>query len=140
VRASRTRIVEAADEARRRLERDLHDGAQQRFVPAALMLQIAKRRLGGASAEVAELLDRVAGDLDAGLADLRELAHGIHPAVLTDRGLPAALESLAGTRRGVALAHRALAIRARDLRRPAHGVISPEGAGAGTRERHRVTR
>jgi PAS domain S-box-containing protein len=96
VRASRTRIVEAADEARRRLERDLHDGAQQRFVSAALMLQIAKRRLGGASAEVAELLDRVAGDLDAGLADLRELAHGIHPAVLTDRGLPAALESLAG--------------------------------------------
>jgi PAS domain S-box-containing protein len=96
VRASRTRIVEAADEARRRLERDLHDGAQQRFVSAALMLQIAKRRLGGASAEVAELLDRVAGDLDAGLADLRELAHGIHPAVLTDRGLRPAVEMLAG--------------------------------------------
>jgi len=99
LRASRARIVEAADEARRRLERDLHDGAQQRFVSAALMLQLARRRLAGATAGAPAgdlaLIDRVADDLDAGLADLRELAHGIHPAVLTDRGLPAALESLA---------------------------------------------
>jgi PAS domain S-box-containing protein len=93
LRASRARIVAAADEARRRLERDLHDGAQQRFVSAALMLQLALRRTG--DPEVVELLGRVAGDLEAGLADLRELAHGIHPAVLTDRGLPAALDSLA---------------------------------------------
>jgi signal transduction histidine kinase len=57
------------------------------------MLQLALRRTG--DPEVAELLGRVAGDLEAGLADLRELAHGIHPAVLTDRGLPAALDSLA---------------------------------------------
>jgi PAS domain S-box-containing protein len=95
LRASRTRIVEAADEARRRLERDLHDGAQQRFVSAALTLQIAKRRAAAGAEDVGALLDRVAADLEAGLADLRELAHGIHPAVLTDRGLPAALESLA---------------------------------------------
>jgi PAS domain S-box-containing protein len=96
VRASRTRIVEAADEARRRLERDLHDGAQQRFVSAALMLQLARRRAAAsAGGELLELIDRVADDLRTGLADLRELAHGIHPAVLTDRGLPAALESLA---------------------------------------------
>jgi PAS domain S-box-containing protein len=96
LRASRTRIVEAADAARRRLERDLHDGAQQRFVSAALMLQLARRKLVGAPDDVVDLLDRVVSGLDAGLADLRELAHGIHPAVLTDRGLPAALESLAG--------------------------------------------
>jgi PAS domain S-box-containing protein len=95
LRASRTRIVEAADAARRRLERDLHDGAQQRFVSAALMLQLARRKADGASGEVLELLDRAVSDLGAGLADLRELAHGIHPAVLTDRGLPAALESIA---------------------------------------------
>jgi PAS domain S-box-containing protein len=96
VRASRTRIVEAADEARRRLERDLHDGAQQRFVSAALMLQLARRRAAASAGdELIDLIDRVADDLRTGLADLRELAHGIHPAVLTDRGLPAALESLA---------------------------------------------
>jgi len=93
LRASRARIVAAADAARRRLERDLHDGAQQRFVSAALMLQLARRRTD--APELLELLDRVAAGLDAGLADLRELAHGIHPAILTDRGLPAALESLA---------------------------------------------
>jgi PAS domain S-box-containing protein len=95
LRASRTRIVEAADAARRRLERDLHDGAQQRFVSAALMLQLARRKAAGMPDEVVDLLDRAVSDLGAGLADLRELAHGIHPAVLTDRGLPAALESLA---------------------------------------------
>ena len=96
VTASRARIVEAADAARRRLERDLHDGAQQRFVSAALMAQLARRRAAGAGAdEVVDLLDKLAGELQTGLADLRELAHGIHPAVLTDRGLGKALESLA---------------------------------------------
>jgi PAS domain S-box-containing protein len=89
--ASRTRIVEAADEARRRLERDLHDGAQQRFVSAAMMLQLARRRSGGDPA----LLERVTDELTAGLAELRELAHGLHPAVLTDHGLLAALQTLA---------------------------------------------
>src|SRR5262249_48804198 len=96
VRASRTRIVEAGDAARRRLERDLHDGAQQRFVSAALMAQLARRRAAGAGADDGvELLDQLSAELRTRLADLRELAHGIHPAVLTDRGLGKALESLA---------------------------------------------
>jgi signal transduction histidine kinase len=94
LRASRSRIVAAADDARRRLERDLHDGAQQRFVSAALMVQLARRRAADVP-EVAAALQDVAREIESGLSDLRELAHGIHPAVLSDRGLPAALESLA---------------------------------------------
>ena len=90
--ASRTRIVEAADEARRRLERDLHDGAQQRFVSAALALRVAMR---GLDEEKRAELQRVADELEAGLAELRELAQRIHPAVLTDRGLRAAVDALA---------------------------------------------
>jgi signal transduction histidine kinase len=89
IEASRARLVAAADEARRRLERDLHDGAQQRFVLAALMLERAAERAAGTPAGplVAEALDHVR----QGLAELRELAHGIHPAVLSERGLAAAL-------------------------------------------------
>jgi len=94
LRASRSRIVAAADDARRRLERDLHDGAQQRFVSAALMVQLARRRAADAP-EVAALLQEVAREIESGLSDLRELAHGIHPAVLTDEGAAAAFESLA---------------------------------------------
>jgi signal transduction histidine kinase len=92
VEASGARIVAAADEARRRLERDLHDGAQQRFVIAALMLERAAVRATGTPAAplVAEALDQVR----QGLAELRELAHGIHPAVLSERGLAAALDGL----------------------------------------------
>jgi len=92
--ASRARIVEAADAARRRLERDLHDGAQQRFVSAALALRLAQNR--AADAELAKLLEQAAAELTAGLAELRELARGIHPALLTDRGLPGAVDALAG--------------------------------------------
>jgi len=90
--ASRARIVAATDEARRRLERDLHDGAQQRFVIAALALERAAARATGTPAEplVAEALEQVRH----GLAELRELAHGIHPAVLSERGLAAALAGL----------------------------------------------
>jgi signal transduction histidine kinase len=93
VEASRARIVAAADEARRRLERDLHDGAQQRFVLASLALGRAAEWVRGTAAEplVAEALDHVR----QGLAELRELAHGIHPAVLSQRGLAAALPGLA---------------------------------------------
>jgi signal transduction histidine kinase len=93
IEASRARIVAAADEARRRLERDLHDGAQQRFVVAALTLERAAARAAGTPAEplVAEALDQV----QQGLVELRELAHGIHPAVLSERGLAAALAGLA---------------------------------------------
>ena len=87
--ASRTRIVEAADEARRRLERDLHDGAQQRFVSASMLLGLARRQADGADGPLTDLLSRLAAELEAGLAELRDLAHGIHPAVLTDRGVRA---------------------------------------------------
>jgi signal transduction histidine kinase len=93
IEASRARIVEAADEARRKLERDLHDGAQQWLVTALLTLKLA---VGQADAGAArELIVEAAEQLEHGLADLRELAQGIHPAVLTDRGLGPAIESLA---------------------------------------------
>lgn len=90
--ASRMRIVEAADAARRKLERDLHDGAQQRLVTALLLLRMARRT---ADPKTQEALDRVAEELDHGLSELRELAHGLHPAVLSDRGLRPAIDSLA---------------------------------------------
>jgi PAS domain S-box-containing protein len=95
LRASRARIVEAADAARRRLERDLHDGAQQRLVELALDLRMARARLDGAPEQARELLDAALGDLDAATRELRELARGIHPAALTEGGLRAALEGLA---------------------------------------------
>jgi len=94
VRASRARIVESEDAARRRLERNLHDGAQQRLVSAALSLRILAQKLNG-DAESARELDSARGELDEGLRELRELARGIHPAVLSDRGLRAALEGVA---------------------------------------------
>jgi PAS domain S-box-containing protein len=93
--ASRARIVAAADEARRRLERDLHDGAQQRLVAASLALRLAERRLAENPENAAMLLVRARTELEAGLDELRELARGIHPAVLTDHGLADALHALA---------------------------------------------
>jgi signal transduction histidine kinase len=95
LRASRVRIVESADAARRRIERDLHDGAQQQLVALALTLRTARSRLERDPAAAAELLDAAAADLDAAMRELRELARGIHPAVLTDRGLGPALDALA---------------------------------------------
>ena len=92
LRASRARIVEAADTERRRLERDLHDGAQARLVALAMKLRLARRKADG---EVAALLDESSADLQESLDELRELARGIHPAVLTDRGLGPALRGLA---------------------------------------------
>ena len=92
--ASRARIVEAGDAARRRLERDLHDGAQSRLVALALLLRSARNRAGD-DAELAGLLDRAQEELSTSLEELRELARGIHPAVLTERGLEPALEALA---------------------------------------------
>jgi signal transduction histidine kinase len=88
------RIVEAGDAERRRLERDLHDGAQSRLVALAVKLRLARSK-AQAQPELAELLDESAAELRASLDELRELARGIHPAVLTDRGLAAALEALA---------------------------------------------
>jgi PAS domain S-box-containing protein len=93
--ASRARLVKAGDEQRRRLERNLHDGAQQRLVSVALKLRVAKARLQKAPETVAELLDDASKELDTGLAELRELARGLHPAILADLGLPHALEGLA---------------------------------------------
>jgi signal transduction histidine kinase len=97
VRASRVRIVAAADEQRRRLERDLHDGAQQQVVTTSLVLRLARDRLGPepSDPELGALLRRAADGLDTALTELRELARGIHPAVLTEAGLLPALRALA---------------------------------------------
>jgi signal transduction histidine kinase len=95
LRASRARIVDAGDTERRRLERDLHDGAQARLVGLALLLGHARRRAAADPDETVALLDRALAELQTSLAELRELARGIHPAVLTDRGLEPALEALA---------------------------------------------
>jgi signal transduction histidine kinase len=95
LRASRARIVESADAARRRIERDLHDGAQQQIVSLALTLRLARAKLDDDPDATRELLDRAAGEAEVALHDLRELARGIHPAVLSDRGLDSALEALA---------------------------------------------
>ncbi len=92
--ASRARIVESSDTARRRLERDLHDGAQQRLVSLALRLRILRSELDG-NPEAARELEAARGELDQALEELRKLARGIHPSVLSDRGLDAALEALA---------------------------------------------
>jgi PAS domain S-box-containing protein len=94
-RASRARLVEVADETRRRLERDLHDGAQQRLVGLALDLQLARETLESDPAAARELLDGAVGGLRAAIDELRELARGIHPAVLTSHGLAGALPDLA---------------------------------------------
>jgi signal transduction histidine kinase len=93
--ASRARIVEAGYEERRRLERDLHDGAQQEFVGAAISLRLAREEWSRAPEEALELVDAAFEQVQAGLRDLRELATGIHPSILTDRGLGPALEALA---------------------------------------------
>jgi len=95
LRASRIRIVEAADAARRRIERDLHDGAQQRLVALGLDVRLARRRVADDPGSVGPLLERIGDDLAAASAELRELARGIHPAVLTERGLAAAVGALA---------------------------------------------
>ena len=94
LRASRARLVEAGDTERRRLERDLHDGAQSRLVALALKLTLARMKVEPDS-EAAELLDESSAELQASLNELRELARGLHPVVLTDRGLNAAVRILA---------------------------------------------
>ena len=93
--ASRARIVQAGDAARRRFERNLHDGAQQRLVTLSLTLRLAQARLHDEPAAAQELLEASSEELAAALEELRELARGLHPAILSDRGLGAALEALA---------------------------------------------
>jgi signal transduction histidine kinase len=95
LRESRARIVEAGYAERRRVERDLHDGAQQRLVALALDLRRVRTALDRDRATAAELLDDASRELTAATEELRELARGIHPPVLTDRGLVAALDALA---------------------------------------------
>jgi PAS domain S-box-containing protein len=92
--ASRARIVEASDAERRRLERNLHDGAQQRLQALSLTMRLAQRRLAEDSDEVHGLLDTAVDELAAALTELRELARGIHPAMLAERGLAAALQGV----------------------------------------------
>jgi signal transduction histidine kinase len=92
-RASRIRIIEAGDLHRRQVERNLHDGAQQRLVGTALTLRVASRKAAGDPA-MTELLNDAASDLDDALHELRELSRGLHPAIVSDAGLAAGLETL----------------------------------------------
>ena len=93
--SSRARIVKAGDEQRRRLERNLHDGAQQRLVSLALTLRLVRAKLGSRPETLEPLLGGAAEELDKALEELRELARGLHPAALTDQGLGPALRTLA---------------------------------------------
>ncbi len=93
LRHSRRRIVQAGLEARRRLERDLHDGAQQQLVTLSIDLQLLRAKV--ADAEAQALVDEAAETLALAVSELRELARGLHPAILTERGLPPSLEALA---------------------------------------------
>jgi PAS domain S-box-containing protein len=95
LRRSRVRIVNAGDEARRRLERNLHDGAQQRLVSLSLSLRLAQSLFQRDPEAADEILVAAGEELSQALEELRELARGIHPAILTDRGLRPALEALA---------------------------------------------
>jgi signal transduction histidine kinase len=92
--ASRTRIVAAGDQARRRIERDLHDGTQQRLVSLALDVRTAEATTADELPELRAQLARVADGLTGALEDLRELSHGIHPAILSEGGLGQALKAL----------------------------------------------
>jgi PAS domain S-box-containing protein len=93
--ASRARLVKAGDEQRRRLERNLHDGAQQRFVSVVLKLRLARARLASHPEATGDLLDDASRELDVALQELREIARGLHPAILGDLGLRRALDALA---------------------------------------------
>jgi signal transduction histidine kinase len=95
LRAARTRMIQAAVDERRRLERNLHDGAQQRLVSLALSLRMARSRLREDPDGADALLESAGKELNSALEELRELARGIHPALLSERGLGAALEALA---------------------------------------------
>jgi signal transduction histidine kinase len=95
LRASRARIVRASDEAREKLERNLHDGAQQRLVAVSIQLRLALAKLAAAPEAAETLLTSASEELTHAIDDLRELARGLHPAILTERGLGPALEVLA---------------------------------------------
>ena len=109
--ASRGRIVAATDQARRRIERDLHDGAQQHIVALAVRIKLAEQLLDRDPEQARTALEEIGGALDEALQELRDLAHGIYPPLLADKGLPAALGSAA--RRAVV----PVTVRAEDLGR-----------------------
>jgi signal transduction histidine kinase len=92
--ASRARVVAAADEARRRIQRDLHDGAQQQLVSAVIALKLARRELGDATGPAVELVDEALAHAEGATGELRELAHGILPAALSHGGLRAGIDAL----------------------------------------------
>ena len=92
--ASRARVVAAADEARRRIRRDLHDGAQQRMVSAVMTLKLARQELGDATGPAVELLDEALAHAQAANVELRELAHGVLPAALSSGGLRGGIDAL----------------------------------------------
>jgi signal transduction histidine kinase len=94
--ASRSRAVQAALAERRRIERDLHDGAQQRLVSLAMELGMAKEKLAEDPEAARKLVEEAHGEAKLALAEIRDLVQGIHPAVLSDRGLDAAISALAG--------------------------------------------
>ncbi len=93
--ASRVRLVAASDAARQRITRDLHDGAQQRLVVALISLQLAEQRWESDPQRARELLSQAVTDIRRGIEDLRDLAAGLHPAILTQRGLAPAIRALA---------------------------------------------
>jgi signal transduction histidine kinase len=95
LRTARQRIIAAADEERRRIERDLHDGAQQRMVAVAVTLGLAQSRFASDPEGALTLIAQAREEAQAAVKELRELARGIHPAVLSDHGLGPALEALA---------------------------------------------
>jgi signal transduction histidine kinase len=95
LRDARARIIAAADAERRRIERDLHDGAQQRMVSVALTLSLAEAKMRTDADAAAKLVTQAREEAQIAVTELRELARGIHPAVLSDRGLRPALEALA---------------------------------------------
>jgi signal transduction histidine kinase len=95
LRDARARIIAAADAERRRIERDLHDGAQQRMVSLAVKLGIAEAKIGRDDEAAAQLIAEAREEAKLAVKELRELARGIHPALLSDRGLGPALEALA---------------------------------------------
>jgi len=94
--ASRARLVEATDAERRRIERDLHDGTQQRLVSIAMSLGLVEAKLPGDPEYAKPIVAETRDALAAALAELRDLTQGIYPAILTERGLPAALDELCG--------------------------------------------
>jgi signal transduction histidine kinase len=101
--ASRARIVATADAERRRLERDIHDGAQQRLVTMNLKLGMLRRQLVDDPVRAAATADELCGDAKLALAELRDLAHGIYPAVLENEGLTVALEDAGRRAAGVSV-------------------------------------